>query len=267
MADLDAAKFEYVSEFHETYYAPDNAVLAIAGDFDPDVAMKLVQEDFGNAPRRKSTPIYAPPTLPVQVAPRQAEVHDTNARTPAILQGWTISANRTPEHYALEIAGIVLGGDESSRLYQQLVRGNGKAQSVSVWTADQRGPDFLTVRTVLSDRAKVAEVEKTLDEQIGRLAAAGPTAAELEKAKAEVVSSFVFGLESNQHRASELAEFEAFWGDARLLSREVEHYQVVTAGDVRDAVAKYLVKTKKSTVTVLPPDAPGQKKTTKEGSR
>jgi zinc protease len=267
MADLDAAKFEYVSEFHEAYYAPDNAVLAIAGDFDPDVAMKLVQEDFGNAPRRKTAPVYAPPSLPEQTAPRQAEVHDTNARTPALLQGWAIPPNRTPEHYALELAGIVLGGDESSRLYQQLVRGDGKAQSVSVWTADQRGPDFLTVRAVLSDRAKLPEVERTVDAEMARLAATGPTPGELEKAKTEVVSSFVFGLESNQHRASELAEYETFWGDARLLSREVEHYQAVTVSQVRDAVAKYLVKAKKSTVTVLPQSPPGTKTNAPGGSR
>jgi zinc protease len=232
------------------------------------VAMKLVQENFGSAPRRKIAPVYAPPAPPEQTAPRRAEVEDTNARTPALLQGWRIPPNRTPEHYALELAGIVLGGDESSRLYQILVRGDGKAQSVGVWTADQRGPDFLTIRTVLSDRAKLPEVERTVNAEIARLAGAGPTAAELEKAKTEVVSSFVFGLESNQHRASELAEYEAYWGDARLLSREVEHYQAVTREEVRDAVAKYLVLARTSTVNVLPQGAPtsSTKKPT-EGSR
>jgi zinc protease len=273
MADLDAAKFEYVAAFHEAYYAPDNAVLAISGDFDPDVAMKLVEENFGNAPKRKTVPVYSPPPPPEQTAPRKAEVRDTNARTPALLQGFTIPPNRTAEHYALEIAGIVLGGDESSRLYQQLVRGDGKAESVGVWTYDQRGPDLLVIRSVLSERGKLPEVERTIEGEIARLAKAGPTQAELDKAKTEVVSSFVFGLESNQHRASELAEYETYWGDARLLSREVEHYRAVTSAEVRDAVAKYLVKTRRNTVNVLPPAAPDPKgsapakKIEKEGSR
>jgi zinc protease len=254
MADLDAAKFEYVSAFHDTYYAPDNAVLAIAGDFDPDVAMKLVEEDFGNAPKRKILPVYAPPPLPEQKAPRRAEVRDTNARTPALLLGYVIPPNRTKEHYALEIAGILLGGDESSRLYQGLVRGDGKAESVGVWTYDQRGPDLLAIRAVLSDRGKLPEIETAIQTEIARLGKAGPAKAELEKAKAQVVSSFVFALESNQHRASELAEYETYWGDARLLARETENYQAVSAEEVRDAVAKYLTPARQSTVTVLPPE-------------
>ncbi|HEX7669639.1 MAG TPA: pitrilysin family protein [Polyangiaceae bacterium] len=260
MADLDAAKFEYVSAFHDTYYAPDNAVLAIAGDFDPDVAMKLVEEDFGKAPKRKTVPVYTPPVLPEQTVPRRAEVRDTNARTPALLVGFVIPPNRTKEHYALEIAGIVLGGDESSRLYQGLVRGDGKAESVGVWTYDQRGPDLFALRAVLSDRGKLPEIETAIQTEIARLAKAGPTKAELEKAKTQVVSNFVFALESNQHRASELAEYETYWGDARLLARETENYQAVSAEEVRDAVAKYLTKTKQSTVSVLPPEGRGDTK-------
>jgi zinc protease len=269
MADLDGAKFEQIATFHDAYYAPDNAVLTVSGDFDPDEAMKLIGEYFGAAPRRQAVPAYAPPPLPEQAAPRHADVKDTNARTPALLQGWVIPPARSPEHYALELAALVLGGGESSRLYQRLVRSDGKAQSVSIWTSDQRGPDLLTLRAVLSERAKLPEVQRTIEAEIARLAAAGPSDAELAKAKTRFAAEFVFGLESNLHRATELAEFELYWGDARLLSRELEHYQAVTAVELRDAVRKYLAKARRSTVHVLPPGPDADKilsGKTKEGA-
>jgi zinc protease len=252
MADLDAAKFEYVSAFHDAYYAPNNAVLSISGDFDPDVAMDLVRQDFGDA-KQAAVPPYAPPAaVPEQTAPRIADVSDTNARTPGLLDAWVVPQNRTPEHYALELAAIVLGDGESSRLFQRLVRSEAKAQSVSVGTNDQRGPDLFIVESVLSERGKMKDVESVVDSEIASLAATGPTPAELEKAKTRTASAFVFSLESNLHRANELGEFELFWGDARLLSRELAQYQGVTAADVKNAVKKYLTRPRQSTVHVLP---------------
>jgi predicted Zn-dependent peptidase len=253
MKDLDDAKFEDVAAFHSSYYAPDNAVLAIAGDFDPDEAMRLVRESFGNAPRRANAPEYKPAPPPEVKGPRHADMTDTNAKTPAILQSWVIPPSRTPEHYALELAAVVLGSGESSRLHQRLVRGDGVAQSASVWINQQRGPDMFVVRTVLSERGKLPRVQRTIETEMQKLAAEGPTAAELEKAKTDFVSNFVFGLESNLHRANELGEFELFWGDARLLSRELEKYRAVTRDELRDAAKKYLLKERRTTVHVLPP--------------
>jgi predicted Zn-dependent peptidase len=253
MADLDAAKLEYVSAFHDSHYAPDGAVLSISGDFDADAAMKLVHEWFDGAKKRAAPPKYDPGTLPEQTAPRHADVVDTNARTPAVMFGFPIPPARSKEHYALEVAGLVLGGGESSRLYQKLVRGDGKAQSVNTYTYDQRGPDLFVARAVLSEQGKVADVEKAMRAELDRLAASGPTEAELEKAKADVVSSFLFGIETSLNRARQLSEFELYWGDARLLTREVDNYRAVTAKEVQEAAKKYLVHTKESSVTVMPP--------------
>jgi predicted Zn-dependent peptidase len=252
MSDLDAAKFEDVAAFHKAYYAPDNAVLSVTGDFDADEAMRLVREYFGNAPRG-APPEYKPPPLPEAKERRHEDVRDTNAKTPALLQAWVVPPSRTPEHYALELATVLLGSGESSRLYQRLVRGDGVAQSAQVWLNGQRGPDLFVVRIVLSERGKLPKVQQVVESEIARMATEGPTAAELDKAKTEFTSNFVFGLESNLHRANELAEFELFWGDARLLSRELQNYRAVTREQLRDAVKKYLVKDHRSTVHVFPP--------------
>jgi predicted Zn-dependent peptidase len=253
MADLDAARFEWVAAFHDEHYGPDNAVLSIAGDFDPDEAMKLVRDNFGNAHKRKVAPVFTPPPFPEQKAERRAEITDTNARTPGLLQAWAITPTRTPDHYAIELASTILGGGESSRLYQRLVRSDGQAQSVDVGTDDQRGPDFVVLRAVLSEKGQLPVVSRTVDAELAKLAAQGPTAAEVEKAKSQIISHFVFSLESNLHRATELGQYEVFWGDARLLSRELEHYKAVTAAQIKEAVARYMIKDRRSTVTVMPP--------------
>jgi predicted Zn-dependent peptidase len=269
MADLDAAKLEYVAAFHAAYYAPDNAVLAISGDFDTDQAMALVHEYFGDARRRVSPPRYEPPPLPEQTAPRKDTLRDENAKNPAVLHGWTIPPSRTPEHYALEVATVVLGGGESARLHQRLVRGEGKAQSVASWTYDQRGPDLLVLRAVLSDKGKPDDVERILSEEVEKLASAGPSEAELAKAKTRITSFTLFGLESNMKRATQLAEFELYWGDARLLSRELSHYRAVTASQVRDAVKAHLTRARRTSVHVLPAEkpAPGAPTAEKPGPR
>src|SRR5262249_52377813 len=122
MADLDGAQLDWVKSFHDRYYGPNTAVLALAGDFDPDEAMALVKRFFGDAKPLQTVPKFEPGTIPVQKAPREATMEDIHAKFPAILFGWQIPQNRTKEHYAIELAANVLADGESSRLYRVLVR-------------------------------------------------------------------------------------------------------------------------------------------------
>jgi zinc protease len=251
MADLDAAKFEWVKDFHDQHYAADNAVLTIAGDFEPDQAMTLVERYFGPA-ERKNVPklVFAPP--PEKPNAGRATVEDTNARTPGFMFGFLIPPSRTPEHYALEMATLILTGGESSRLYKQLVHDRAVAERISAWTDDHRGPDQFSVMGVLTDKGKLSDVEAAVDTALAQLRKTPPTAAELEKAKRQLRSSFVFGLQTNNGRAIQLGEFESYWGDARLLSHELSQYLAVTPEAVQKAAARYLTPERRSLVEVLP---------------
>jgi predicted Zn-dependent peptidase len=251
MADLDAAKFDWVKDFHDLHYAPDNAVLTIAGDFDPDQAMALVQKYFGPA-EKKNPPalVFAP--MPEKPNTGRATVEDTNARTPGFMFGFMIPPSRTPEHYALELAGLILSGGESSRLYKTLVHDRAVAERVSAGTDDHRGPDQFTVMAVLTDKGKLPDVEAAVDSELTRLRKTPPTVAELEKAKRQLRSAFVFGLQTNMGRAIQLGEFESYWGDARGLSHELSQYLAVTPEAVQQAVARYLTPERRSLVEVLP---------------
>ncbi len=251
MADLDAAKFEWVKQFHDRYYAPDNAILTIAGDFEPSQALPLVHQYFDGA-ERKAPPVVSLPTAPEHPNAGRAGVEDPNARTPAALLGFLIPRSHAPEHYALELAAVLLADGESSRLYKTLVHDRAVAQSVSAWTEDHVGPDQLSVMAVLTDKGKLSDVEAAVEAELAQLSQTAPPAAELDKAKRQLRQRFVFGLQTNLGRATALGETEANFGDASLLASELSRYLAVTPEDVRKAVQRYLRPERRSLVEVLP---------------
>jgi predicted Zn-dependent peptidase len=252
MQDLEAAQLEWVRAFHDAYYAPNEAVLAIAGDFDPDIAMDRVKMYFGDARPNPNPPKLDPSPRPEQTSPREDVVEDQHARFPAVLYGWPIPPSRTAEHYALEIAGALLTSGETSRLYSSLVRDRGIAIEVDAATNGYRGPDAFEITAKVSGKGTVAEVEKIIADAIAALAKTPPPEEELAKVRKRIASRYVFNLESNYARASELARFELFYGDAGLLNGELDKYLAVTREDVSRAVAKYLVQNHRSRVEVKP---------------
>jgi predicted Zn-dependent peptidase len=251
MSDLDAAKFEWVKDFHDRHYAPDDAVLTVAGDFDPQRALALIQSYFEPAARAGTASLVFPP-MPANPSTGRDTVEDHNARTPGVVFGFMIPPSRAPDHYALELAGTLLANGESSRLYEQLVHDRATAESVSAWTEDHRGPDQFSVMAVLTQKGKLPEVEAAIEAQLTRLRDTPPTEQELEKAKRQLRASFVFGLQTNMGRAIQLGEFETNFGDARLLAHELARYLAVTPKDVQAAAQRWLTPERASRVEILP---------------
>jgi predicted Zn-dependent peptidase len=252
MPDLEAARLDWVRAFHDAYYAPNNAVLAISGDFDPDRTTELITRYFGDAKAQPSVPKYEPGSLADQTAPRDAVVDDAHARLPMVLDGWAIPPERDPDHYGLELAALVLADGESSRLYRKLVRDKSIAVAADAGTNDQRGPDLFEVSVKLSDKGTVAGVDKMIDDELADLARTGPTDAEMTKARNRLSQKILFGLQSNYARAERLAAYELFWGDANLINTELDRYLAVTKEDVKRVVAKYLTKARRSHVEARP---------------
>ena len=267
MEDLNAALLDWVRKFHGTFYAPNEAVLAVAGDFDPDLALDRIKSYFGDAQAASAPPKLEPGPLPEQTAPREAVVEDAHARFPAVFYGWPVPPRRSPDHYALEIAGDILAGGESSRLYKSLVHDRATAIEVSAGADGKRGPDEFSVVAKVSTKGTVAGVEKDLLAAIATLAKTPPTDAEMTKVRHQRASSFLFGLASNYARAEQLASFEMFWGDAALLNGELDRYLAVTKEDVSRVVAKYLVPNHTSRVEVKPAAADETKPAEKKGAK
>lgn len=251
MEDLAAAKLDWVQDFYARHYAPNNAVLTISGDIDTDRALELVRKYFGDIPARDVPAFNAvEPTAP-SVGKREV-VADKNAHTPALMWGFRIPPFRTKDHYALELAALLLTDGESSRLHRSLVRDRAILQTVSAGTDDRRGPDVFALYGIFTEKAKLSEIERAFDEAIQRLQKTKPSEAELTRVKNRLKHDFAFGLQANMQRAVRLGEYEVYFGDARLLTRELQAYLDVTAEDVQRVSREYLLPERRNVMVVEP---------------
>jgi zinc protease len=161
------------------------------------------------------------------------------------------------DHYALELAALLLGDGESSRLHQLLVRDKAVAREVSASTEDRRGPDLFAIDAKLAEGAKVGDVEKLLEGELKSLATRGPSDAEMEKARRQIQARFILSLQPNIARAATLGRYEAYFGDARLLNAELPRYLAVTKDDIKRVTSQHLGPTRRSIVETYPTDSGG----------
>jgi predicted Zn-dependent peptidase len=254
MKDLIDAPLLAVQEFFDAYYAPNNAVVSLAGDFDSDEALQLVQKYFGDIPAR-GRPEYKPGELNPQSSERSEVMTDPLAQLPAFHVAYHIPADREPDHYPLDLLSIALGDGESSRLYQELVKKRELLQSLNVGTDSRRGPDLFSVWAVAAQGKSVKTARDVIYAELAKLAKNGLTPRELEKAKNRVRSSFVFGLSSTLDRAQVLGQFELYFGNAELLKTELDKYLAVTNDDIKRVAAQYFSINNRTVLDVVPSPA------------
>ncbi|MDB4928344.1 MAG: putative zinc protease [Myxococcaceae bacterium] len=254
MADLEGASLDEVRAFHDRFYTPGNAVIAVAGDFEPAQAMALVRQYFDPIPARPAADWQSPP-YEAQRDERHESITDAHATAPGLHVAWHIPLRRTPDHYALDMLATVLGSGRSSRLYRQLVRDHEVARSVEVDTEGHRGPDIFTLWCVLAAGHTGDEARAIIDAQLDDVARHGVTARELERARNLTRREFVFGLQSNLTRARRLAVYELYDHNATLVRTELDRYLEVTAADVRRVAGQYFAPSNRTILDVLPPGA------------
>ena len=238
MKDLQAAPLSAVQEFFEAYYAPNNAVLALAGDFDPKEALALVQRYFGDIPPR-GRPEFNPPPLPPQQAERVESMVDELAQLPGFHVAYHVPPDGTPDHYPLDLLAMALGDGESSRLYQELVKRRELLSGLSVGTDSRRGPDLFSFWAIMAEGKDPKVARDTIYKELAKIAKSGITARELEKSKNRMRSGVVFQLSSTLSRALLLGEVELYRGNAEELKRELERYLAVTNEDIKRVAAQY----------------------------
>jgi predicted Zn-dependent peptidase len=251
MEDLDDASVEDVREFFRIYYAPNNAVLSIVGDFDPQEARALVEKYFATIPSQP-----APPTVdvsePAEVAAHFESYPDRFAQLPALMLGWKSPVRRTPEFYALMLASDLLLEGESSRLYQKLVKGDESVVAVQGGVAERRGPSSLYLFAIPKPGKTTEDIRRTIEAEIRRLADEGPTAEEMEKLRNNLLNDAVRGRQSTMFRAQMLAEYALYDRDPSLFNTEFESYLRVTPEEIREAAARHLATDNFSLIEVVP---------------
>jgi zinc protease len=251
MEDLDAATIDDVREFFRIYYAPNNAVMTVVGDFDNDEARALVEKYFANIPAQPVPPAVDV-SEPEAVAVREETFHDVLAPAPAFVLGWKIPERRTPEFYALSLAGTLLFEGDSSRLYQKLVKGDESVISIEGGLDERRGPSALYIFALPKPGEEVSKIRAQIFEEIKRIAGDGPTDAEMEKLRNSLCNDAVRGRQSTMYRAQRLAEFALYDSDPRLIDSELDQYLSVTAEDIRQAVVRYMDVTNRVVLDILP---------------
>ncbi len=251
MADLDAATIEDVQEFFRIYYAPNNAVLTIVGDFDPKEARALVEKYFASIPKQP-LPAAIDVGEPAGVNVRKDTYQDPFAPTPAFILGWKAPQRRTDDAYALELADNILLEGDSSRLYLKLVKGDESVLAIQGGYAERRGPSGFSMFVVPKPGNDPNAIRATIMAEIKRLATEGPTAQEMEKLRNNTINFGVRALQSSLFRAQRLAEYALYDNDPTIINSELERYMSVTPERIKAAAAKYLDTENHALLDIVP---------------
>lgn len=257
MDDLNAATLQDVSDFFRIYYAPNNAVVTLVGDFKTNDALAKVKKYFESIPSQPAPP--APDTTePEQKAERRVSLEDGFARAPRVDIVYKMPQGNTPDYYALSLLGQVIASGQSSRLYQKLVKERELAQAVFGGAQERRGPSLFSLGAVVPPGKNLADVEKVIYEEIERLKNEPVADWELEKVRMAIRRSRAQQLQSTLSRAISLGTVAVYYGDANLINQIEGNYNRVTKEDLQRVARTYLKDTNRTVVTTVPKPRPAR---------
>ena len=266
MADLDAASVEDVQQFFRTYYAPNNAVLSLAGDLDTKETLAKVKKYFGGIPRQEAP-------KPVDLAEpkreggeRRLEVDDKLARVARLDIVYRLPDGASAETRALSAGASILGGGESSRLYQKLVKEKELASSIQCFASGREGPSTFRVTAMVPPGKDPKQLESLISEEIAKFLSEPVTEKELAKTRTAIRRSTLFPRESVLSTAISLADETAVYNDPNRINSEPEKRLAVTADEIEAAAKKYLRNDNRVVVVTKPAAAAARPAAPKPGN-
>ncbi len=260
MEDLDRASLDDVRDFFQTYYAPNNGVLTLCGDFDPAEARRLIERWFGPIPRGPAIPpLPGRPLLdPLKLGTEIRETQRGGVPLPRVYIAWRIPAYGTQDYYVADVVSELLAGGKSARLYRELVRGRRVARSVAAFVLPVvTGASAMITRGNVPGGEDPALLERALRGEIARLGGEGVDPAEVERAVTGLEARHVFDLQKVNERADQISQLTTYFDDPGLINTELDRYRAVTADDVRRFAAEYLTDDNIVVLTYLPAE-PGE---------
>ena len=250
MADLSAAALEDVKQFFRTYYAPNNATLAIAGDFNRDSVRVWVQRYFGEIPRGPAMP-PRPATREVTIPKDTFLVLEDKVQLPRLYYSWPSAKAFHPDDASLDLLAYVLAGDKNSRLYKRLVYEMQVAQDVSAVQVSGRLDGLFSVTVTPKPGQSPARMAQLVNEEIRKLGAQGITDRELARAQNTYRAQFLDQLASVNGKADQLNFYDYFAGTPDYVRQDAARYDAVSAAGVQRVAREYLGKPK-VVLTVVP---------------
>jgi zinc protease len=250
MTDLSAASLTDVQNFFRTYYAPNNATLAIAGDFDPVATKKLVAEYFGGIPRGPA--IHRRTTVPPVSIPRDTFlVLEDRVQLPRLFYTWHSVKDFAKDDAALDILAQIIANDKNSRLYKKLVYDLQVAQEVEAFQDGGRLDGKFQIDVTPKPGQNVADIDRLVQAEIANIINHGVTTRELQRAQNSYKASFLNRLASVLGKADRLNYYNYIVGNPDYVQQDAARYEHVTAADVQRVAKTYLGRPK-IVLTVVP---------------
>ena len=250
--DLEAATLADVRDFHKTYYRPDNATIVIAGDVDAKELIAKVERYFGAIPRGEGAIPRPSKAEPAQTAERRVVDYDSKTPLPAAILAYHIPGLGDADSYPLDVASRILSSGQSSRLYRRLVYDKQVALQAAGQSFSLEDAGLFFFFAVMNAGKTADEGAAEMEAEIERLKNEPVSAAELEKAKTQLVAEVTVGRQTAQSKADAIGAAATLLDNPKLVNEELARYQAVTAADIQRVAKKYLGKQNRSVIFMLP---------------
>jgi len=238
MTDLSAASEEDVKAFFRLYYAPNNSTIAIVGDFDPAQTKEWINKYFTDLPKGQNV---QRPTVPqAKLEANKRLVYEDRVQVPRLYIQWPTVGVKSPDDTPLSVMGSILSGSRTARLTKALVYDTQIASQVFAFQGSSEDVGQFQIVAIPRAGHSLTEVEDAVDKVIQKFINEGPTAEELQRAKAGLELNFLRGLESNLGKANQLIDGAVFHGDPGYFSKDYQDTLNATAADVKRVAAQYL---------------------------
>jgi zinc protease len=254
--DLDAASFDDVKAFFRTFYAPNNATLVVAGDFDRTVAKQLVAKYFAPLRRSATPPVKTAPMPPPLSQEKRLQV-EAGVELPRLIVSWPTPPHFAPGDGELDLLANVLATGKSSRLYKRLVYDLQIAQDVSAYQQSAQLSSVFEIAVTLRKDKSLAEALKVVDDELAQIRAKPPAEDEIGRARTKTVADLIFQMDRVGSKANVLNQYNHVTGDPGYFDKDLARYRTATATDLQTAAARYLPADRRVVTFVTPnPGAP-----------
>ncbi len=247
--ELDAATLDDVKAFHSTFYRPDNATLVVVGDFEPKQIDAWIDKYFSRVAKPNKPLPRVTTKEPERTAEKRVNEYAANVPLPAVALTYLAPPVASPDAAALDVAEAILSSGESSRLYQSLVYQQQVAQEAFAQADLREQPGLFVLGAILASEKKPEEAERALLAELKKMQDTLVSAAELDKAKLQLVTNELRERETSNGKAFALARAAVLLGDAARVNTDIEKLQAVTAADIQRVMKKYFTDSNRVVIT------------------
>ena len=247
---LGAITLQEVNDFFRIFYAPNNAVLTVVGDFDRGEARRQIEKYFEHIPAQPPAPDIDL-TSAEQTAERRRQVEDPFATAPRLYLAYKFGAGAGKETEAAIVLTSLLSEGTASRLHQRLVKELELADGIGGSSDPRKGPGLAVILVQPAPGRDQAAVLQAVDEVLARVRDEGVTEAEVARVRTRLLLARAIELQQTAERAALLGEFETRFGGAGRLNEREEWLRSVTADDVRQVAQRYFDPSRRSIVSVV----------------